>query len=218
VEEYEAYERLIPELKAKPIPICLDEWAYAGGPPNSFRVVPAYAWTFHEMFRRSDLYQMACFTFATALFSANRTEAVLNPGGMLFKLYREHFGTIPVAVTGNSPQPKPTDPPGGEQPAVNAGSDTFPLDVAAAWSDDHKTLTVAVVNPTETEQSLNLKIDHASLSGKGTLWRMAPDRLDAVVAVGQAPEVRVDSIPIEVLPERLSLPKHSVSLYELTGR
>lgn len=218
VEEYEAYERLIPALRTKPVPICLDEWAYSGGPPNSFRVVPAYAWTFHEMFRHSDLYQMACFTFATALFSANRTEATLNPAGMLFKLYRDRFGSIPVAVTGNSPQPKPTDPPGGEQPAINAGSDTFPVDVVAAWTDDHRALTVAIINPTEEEQSLDLTIDHAALSGKGTLWRMAPDRLDAVVAVGRPAEVRLDSMPVDTVPTHVTLPKHSVSIYVLGVR
>jgi hypothetical protein len=38
----------------------------------------------------------------------------------------------PVDVSSNSPQPKPSDSPGGEQPVVNGGSDTFPLDVAAA--------------------------------------------------------------------------------------
>ena len=51
---------------------------------------------------------------------------------MLFKMYRDHFGTIPVEVTGDSPQPKPTFPAGGDQPAVNPGSDTYPLDVSAA--------------------------------------------------------------------------------------
>lgn len=215
VEEYRAYEQLLLALKTKPVPICLDEWAYSGGPPNSFRVVPAYAWTFHEMFRNSDIYQMACFTFATALFSANRTEATLNPAGMVFKLYRDKFGRIPVAVSGASPQPKPTDPPGGEQPEINAGSDTFPLDVAAAWTEDRKALTISVINPTETEQTLNLKIADARLSGGGTLWRMAPSSLDAVVAVGHTPEVRVDSSQIESFPGRLTFPKHSVSIYVL---
>lgn len=215
VEEYRDYEKLIPALKAKPVPICLDEWAYSGGLPNSFRVAPAYAWTFHEMFRNSDLYQMACFTFATALYSSNRSDAVLNPAGMVFKLYRDHFGAVPVAVTGNSPQPKPTDPPGGEQPEVNAGSDTFPVDVAAAWSEDGKSLTIAVINPTESEQSLNLKVANARLSGVGTLWRMAPSSLDAVVAVDRTPEVRVEQSTVSGFPGKLNLPKHSISIYVL---
>jgi alpha-N-arabinofuranosidase len=217
VEEYEAYEKLIPALKTHPVPICLDEWAYAGGPPNSYHVVPAYAWAFHEMFRHSDLYQMACLTFATATYSASKGEAKLNPVGLLFKLYREHFGSIPVAVAGNSPQPKPTDPPGGEQPAANAGSGTFPLDVVAAWTADRKALTVAVLNPTDREQTIDLNISNASLVGKGTLWRVAPSSLNAVTAVGRN-EVKVDQIPINSVPGRLTVPKFSVNIYELSAR
>jgi alpha-N-arabinofuranosidase len=215
VEEYQAYENLIPALHAKPVPICLDEWAYSGGPPNSYKVVPAYAWSFHEMFRHSELYQMACFTFATAMYSANRSEAVLNPTGLMFKMYRDHFGTIPVEVTGNSPQPKPTDPPGGEQPSVNAGSDTFPLDVVAALTADRKELTIAVINTTDTDQSLDLHLSNISLSGKGTLWRLAPKSLLATRQVGAKSEVEVESSPLKSVPTSVLLPKFSISIYEM---
>jgi alpha-N-arabinofuranosidase len=215
VEEYREYEDLIPALKAKPVPICLDEWAYAGGPPNSYKVAPAYAWAFHEIFRHSDLYQMACFTFATAMYSADRSEAVLNPTGLMFKMYRDHFGTIPVEVTGNSPQPKPTDPPGGEQPRINAGSDTFPLDVVAALTVDRKVLTIAVINTTDTDQTLDLRIAHSTPSGKGTLWRMAPSSLLATRQVGAKSQVEVESSPVQSLPSTVLLPKFSISIYEL---
>jgi len=57
------------------------------------------------MFRHSDIFQMGEFTFASAMMSSNRTEAILIPTGMLFKMYRDHSGTIPVEVMGNSPQP-----------------------------------------------------------------------------------------------------------------
>ena len=114
------------------------------------------------------------FTFATAMISEDRTNAVLSPTGLLFKMYREHFGTIPVQVSGNSPQPKPLYPAGGDQPAVNPGSDTYPLDVSAALSEDRKTLTFAVLNPSDSEQRLKLSINGAELSGQGHLWRMAP--------------------------------------------
>jgi alpha-N-arabinofuranosidase len=216
-EEYKACEKVIPPLEHKPVPICLDEWAYAGGPQNSFKVVPAYAWAFHEMFRHSDLYRMACFTFATALFSAKGSEAVLNPTGLLFKLYRDHFGVIPVEVAGNSPQPKPTAPPGGEQPEVNAGSATFPLDVAAAWTDDRKALTIAVVNPTEEERHLSLTIANANLSGKGTLWRLAPPCLTSVAEVGRE-EVTVESAGIVSVPKTVVVPKHSVTIYAFEAK
>jgi alpha-N-arabinofuranosidase len=218
VEEYQDYENRIPALKAKPVPICLDEWAYSGGPPNSYKVVPAYAWAFHEMFRHSDLYQMACFTFATAMYSASRSEAVLNPTGLMFKMYRDHFGTIPVVVSGNSPQPKPTDPSGGEQPSINAGSDTFPLDVAAALTSDRKALTIAVINTTDTDQKLELHFANLSLSRKGTLWRLAPKSLLATRQVGAKSEVELQSIPLESALTSVLLPKFSISIYELQIR
>jgi alpha-N-arabinofuranosidase len=212
-EEYQEYVSRIPALKRKPVPIALDEYAYTFG--GNYKVVPAYAWNFHEMFRHSDLYQLATLTFITSTYSAARGQAVLNPTGMLFKLYRDRFGTVPVEVSGNSPQPKPTDPPGGEQPVVHAGSDTFPLDVAAAWTADRRALTVAVINPTEATQTLSLDIRGAVLSGKGTLRRMAPQSLTANVVVGQEPGVRIDEQPLTALPGNLTLAPWSVNIYEL---
>jgi alpha-N-arabinofuranosidase len=116
-EEYQEYLNRIDALKNKPVPIALDEYAYAGGGRGggNYKVVPAYAWNFHEMFRHSDLYQLAALTFVTGTYSAAGGQAVLNPVGMLFKMYRDYYGTIPVETSGNSPQPKPKDPPGGER-------------------------------------------------------------------------------------------------------
>jgi len=217
-EHYQEYLRRIPALKDKPAPISLDEWAYIGAPANGYKVVPAYAWAFHEMFRHSDLYQLAGFTFATSLISSDRSEAVLNPAGLLFKLYRDHFGTVPAEVLGNSPQPKPKYPAGGDQPKVNPGSDTFPLDVAAAFGSDRKTIAVAVVNPTESEQVLNLAIKGVVLSGKGRLWRMAPASLSAVVAVGQKPAVEVEESAVDGAPNTFVIPPISISIYEFSAQ
>ncbi len=111
---------------------------------------------------------------------------------------------------GDSPQPKPTDPPGGEQPVVNAGSDTFPLDVVAAWTDEHRALTVAILNPTDVEQSLKLNITGTALSGKGTLWRLASAEDN-----GQNPSI--SSSPVDSIPGTLTLPRFSVNIYELPG-
>ncbi len=212
-EHYQEYLKRIPELKTKPVPISLDEWAYTGAPPNSYKVVPAYAWAFHEMFRHSDLFQLGAFTFATAMMSEDRTNAVLNPTGLLFKMYREHFGTIPVQVSGDSPQPKPIYPAGGDQPAVNPGSDTFPLDVSAALSDDRKTLTFAVLNPSDSEQQLQLGINGARLATQGHLWRMAPSSVEATVIVGQKPGVEVQEQEITSIPDAMTVPPFSVNIY-----
>jgi alpha-N-arabinofuranosidase len=212
-EHYQEYLKRIPGLRAKPVPIALDEWAYTGVPPNSYKVVPAYAWAFHEMFRHSDLYQLGAFTFAIAMLSEDRTDAVLSPTGLLFKMYREHFGTIPVEVSGDTPQPKPIYPAGGDQPAVNPGSDTYPLDVSAALSDDRKTLTFAVLNPSDSEQQMDLSIHGAKLSSQGHLWRMAPQSVEATITVGQKPGVEVQDQEVTSVPETMSVPPFSVNIY-----
>jgi alpha-N-arabinofuranosidase len=212
-EHYQEYLGRIPGLREKPVPISLDEWAYIGAPRDSYKVVPAYAWVFHEMFRHSDVYQLGGFTFATSMISADRTDAVLNPTGLLFKLYREHFGAIPVEVSGDSPQPKPMYPAGGDQPRVNPGSDTYPLDVSAALSEDRRTLTFAVLNPSDSEQRLELKVAGASLAGGGRVWRMAPRTVDATITVGQKPGVEVQEEALPSVPDAVVAPAFSVSIY-----
>lgn len=212
-EHYQEYVKRIPGLKARPVPISLDEWAYIGAPPNSYKVVPAYAWAFHEMFRHSDLYQLGGFTFATAMISEDRTQAVLSPTGLLFKMYREHFGTIPVEVSGDSPQPKPIYPAGGDQPVVNPGSDTYPLDVSAALSEDHKTLTFAVLNPSDGEQHLKVSINGAKLSAQGHLWRMAPASVDATITAGQKPGVEVEEKGVTSSQDTVLVPPFSINIY-----
>ena len=212
-EHYQKYLELIPALRAKPVPIAIDEWAYFGGGPNSYKTVPAYAWAFHEMFRHSKVFQLGAFTFATAMMSSNRTEAVLNPTGMLFKMYRDHFGVIPVPVSGDSPQPKPVFPAGGDQPAVNPGSDTYPLDVSASFSEDRKTLTFAVINPSESEQSMNLCIGAVRLANQGKSWQMASKSLNATVTVDKIPEVEVREQELGPVPGAIALPPFSVTIY-----
>ena len=212
-EHYQEYLKRIPGLKAKPVPIAIDEWAYMGGGPNSYKVIPAYAWAFHEMFRHSDLFQLGAFTFATAMMSESRTEAVLNPTGLLFRMYRDHFGVIPVEVSGDSPQPKPIYPAGGDQPAVNPGSDTYPLDVSAALSEDRKTLTFAVLNPSDSRQSFKLSINGAKLANAGQMWQMAPSSLDAIVAVGKKPELSVEGRTLGAIPDTIEVPPFSVNIY-----
>ena len=147
------------------------------------------------------------------MMSENRTEAILNPTGMLFKMYRDHFGTIPVEVSGSSPQPKPAFPAGGDQPAVNPGSDTYPLDVSAALSEDRKTLAIAVLNPSDAEQSIKLTMVGAKLAEAGKLWRMAPDSINATVLVDKKPEVQVEEQSLGAWPETVTVRPFSVNIY-----
>ncbi len=217
VEQYEDYLELVPALREKRIPLNIDEWALTGFPRNSYKVVLGNAWTLHEMFRHSDVIHGAAYTFGTSLLSATRNQAQLNPAGQVFKLYSRHFGKIPVRVSGDRPQPAPKYPVGGEQPKVNAGSDTYPLDVVAAWSEDRRQLTIAVINPTETEQRMQLLINGAKLAG-GTLRRLAHPDLNYVATPGQPSAVRIAEQRLRKAPREIVVPPYSVSLYSLSAR
>jgi alpha-N-arabinofuranosidase len=211
-EHFQTYRDRIPTMRRKPITVALDEWAYTGSPPGSFKNVPAYAWALNELFRHSDVFSMGGFTFAGSTLSASRTDAVLNPIGLMFRLYHDHFGTIPLGVGGTSPQPTRTGRVGGEIPNVNAGSPTFPLDVAAALSADGRTLTVSVVNPSDRPQSLRLELRRVTLAGGGSVWRMAPGSATAANVVGREPQVRVDRADASA-SEPLAIPAISVAVY-----
>jgi alpha-N-arabinofuranosidase len=214
VEEYADYLDRIPALKNKRIPLNIDEWAMTGLPPNSYKVAPAYAWTLHEMFRHADVIQGAAFTFGTSLLSATRNQAQLNPAGEMFKLYSRHYGRFPVRVIGDRPQPAPKYPPGGEQPKVNAGSDTYPLDVVAAWSEDRRYLAVAVVNPTESDQRLQWQIKGAKVAD-GKLRGLSHPDVNYVATPGQPSEVKVVEQGLRRMPREIVVPRYSVSLYSL---
>ncbi len=177
VEAYEEYRERIPGLKAKPVPMVIDEWAYAR--PSNLKSSLADAFVLQEMFRHSDVIVMAGHTMATASIEVNPDGAALSTTGLLFKLYRDHFETVPVQVNGSSPVPAPLYPVGADQPKINAGSPTYPLDVAASISSDGKSLTVAVINATESKQVLDLKLKGIAVAGKGKLWRMTGPSLTA---------------------------------------
>jgi hypothetical protein len=154
--------------------------------PTPTRVVPAYAWAFHEMFRHSDLFQLGAFTFATAMMSQTRTDATLNPTGLLFKMYRDHFGTIPVEVSGNSPQPKPVFPAGGDQPAVNPGSDTYPLDVSRCLERRSQDAHHRRPQPVRLRTQHQLKINGTKARRcRQAVAHGSGFKIDATVQVGQ---------------------------------
>jgi hypothetical protein len=86
--------------------------------------------------------------------------------------------------------------------------------VVAAWTADHKALTIAVINPTESTQTLSLQIRGAELSGKGTLRRMAPPSLTANVVVGQEPGVKIEEQALDAIPTSPTFAPFSVNIYE----
>ncbi len=89
----------------------------------------------------------------TSTLNITPTTSAVNALGVVYQLYGEHLpGTIPVAVSGNSPQPA-QNPNYGDEPKISSGSPTYPLDVLATLTPDHKFLNLVVVNATEHNRS-----------------------------------------------------------------
>ncbi|HVS62387.1 MAG TPA: alpha-L-arabinofuranosidase C-terminal domain-containing protein [Thermoanaerobaculia bacterium] len=155
-DAHRGYREEIPGLRSRDIRIALDEWNYWYGPYEYGELGTRYflqdalgiAAGLHEMFRNSDLFFMANYAQTVNVIGAvktTKTQAELEPTGLVLALYRRRFGTLPVAVTG----------------------ETGPLDVAAAWTEDRSALTVAVVNPTPEARTVTLDVRGPEPTGQG---------------------------------------------------
>jgi len=209
-EEWNEYTHRFPAMLDKKIFLSIDEYGYGG---SSMKSALATGMIMNEMFRHTDFMKMAAYTMSVSTIDYNATAATYNSRGLLYKTYREHLGTLPVGISGNSPQPAPKYPPYGDQPAESAGSATYPLDVVAALTEDQKYLTLSVVNATDSAQKLNVNVSGGRLSGASTAWQMTGSSLDGDNHVGQAPQVEVKEIPIGDASQALLVAPYSVNIY-----
>ena len=223
-EEWQGYQKRFPAMVEKKIPLSIDEYAYfnatpgGGGPFGgmTLRQDLAYGMILNEMLRYTDFLTMAAQTTGVALVDFNRTSATMNALGLLYQLYGEHFGggSIPVALTGNSPQPAPKYPAGSpDQPVKTSGSPTYPLDMFAALSPDRKYLVLSVVNATESEQKFDLNVIGVHLGGPSKLWLLTGQSLTALNSVGHAPQVEVKEIAAGDARETITIAPISVNIY-----
>jgi len=201
------YRDQIPALRGRNVQVALDEWNYWYGPHIYGELGTRYflkdalgiAAGLHEYARQSDIFFMANYAQTVNVIGAiktTKTAAALETTGVVLKLYRARFGTIPVKVEG-APEP---------------------LDVAAAWREPGKTLTVAIVNPTATEQSLDLRIAGGSFEATGHLWRIAGKDAMAYNEPGQPLVVDIRDTPKIPFGDRVVVPPMSVSVVEVRAK
>ena len=88
-----------------------------------------------------------------------------------------------------------------------------PLDMVAALTEDHRYLTIAGVNGTETAQKLDLNVTGIRLAGPSTLWQMTGNSLDAEYHVGQPSQVAVNEIAIGDASQTVLVAPISVNIY-----
>jgi alpha-N-arabinofuranosidase len=207
-EAHRKYRATIPSLKAKDVPVALDEWNYWYGPHVYGELGTQYfledalgvAAGLNEYARQSDVYFMANYAQtvnAIGAIKTSKTAAVLDTTGVILALYQKQFGTIPVVITG-TPEP---------------------LDVMACWKDETKSvLTLSIVNPTKTVQTLRIDMGKVALPKTARLLLVAGDDPRACNVPGQAPAVAVkeqDGVPFG---KKLTVPPISVSLYQVEVR
>ncbi len=168
-QKAEGHRKLQAELGLLPdrmVPIAMTEWNYWHHPYVYGELGCVYdladalgiAAGLHEYFRHSDIMQMAHYAQTVNVIGCiktTKTEAFFATTGLPLMLYRRQFGSIPVELTGNH--------------AI------LGLDVAAAWTDDRAALTVAVVNPLPTPQTVAVAVEGVELAGEGTVWTIAGD-------------------------------------------
>jgi alpha-N-arabinofuranosidase len=206
-DAHRRYRKTIPGVGEAALPVALDEWNYWYGPHVYGELGTQYflrdalgvAAGLHEYFRNSDLIFMANYAQTVNVIGAvktSKTEAVFDTTGQVLKLYRNHYGTIPVRVAG-TPEP---------------------LDVAAAWKEGKKVLTVAVVNPTKTAQKLRLSFQGVRLPSAAKLYLLTgPDEMAHNVP-GRPLAVTIEERAGAPFGGTLIVPPVSVSLYEIAVR
>jgi alpha-N-arabinofuranosidase len=204
-EAHRKYRQTIPTLKAKEVPVALDEWNYWYGPHLYGELGTQYfledalgvAAGLNEYARQSDIYFMANYAQTVNVIGAiktSKTAAVLDTTGVILALYRKQFGTIPVAV-GGAPEP---------------------LDVMACWNDETKgVMTLSIVNPTKVAQTLTLDFGKLKLPKTAKLYLVAGDDPRACNVPGKPPAVMVKEVDAAPLGRMITVPPISVSLYHI---
>jgi alpha-N-arabinofuranosidase len=216
VEAWDEYQERFPKLKMDRIPIAFDEWESGkiGEGKDAMFSALSCAQALDELFRHSSMFVLSAYTGAPELLAFNKTAVTTRPIGLMFELYRHHFGTIPIAITGNSPQHEVHGTVGVDKPKMSSGSDTYPLDAIAALTADRKTLTLAIVNPSESSQQIDVAFSGVSVQNKGKIWRISSEDLTAANAPGKPPVVDIVESPLTGASGRLTVPKFSISIFE----
>lgn len=235
-EAWEEYLKRIPSLKGKDIRFAFDEWAPRNRPVSPSRAAPlsspmlnpmTNALVYHEFFRHSDMVALGVATGGMGTLALDPFgEAIgFRMEGLVMKVLHDRFaGSLPVAVTGDSPQRMIKGTVGVDLPQRPSGSPTYPLDVFAALSADRRKLAISVVNPTETTQECDLNLTGAQTSGAARLWQLTapPGSVPAPAGPGRGgfsgPPATMAESQLAQAPRRLTLPPGSISVYEFEVR
>ena len=198
-DAHRKYREDFPELKGKDIRIALDEWNYWYGEHVFGELGTRYfmkdglgiAAGLHEYFRNSDIIEMANYAQTVNVIGCiktNKTNAQFETTGLALKLYRNQFGVIPLQAEAAKP-----------------------FDVAAALTEDQKTLTLGIVNPTDKAADFSLDTIGVKLGSTAQKFEIAND--DPMAHNDPGAEQKIDIVESQVT---LDAGKISVSPMSIT--
>lgn len=213
VETMKKYEELIPGLKEKPVPYWIDEWVPGRGAGFANTIGAAVA--LHEMYRSSRYVMMGGLTSFASLYASNDVKATISATGLLFKLFIERQGDLPLGLSGNVPQPALPGTQFVDIPMEPSGSPTYPLDIMATKDSKTGKVIVSVANPTEEAQSFALNFDGGKPAKNVTVYALAPSKMADANTVDNPDVIRVQT-RTEKYSANITVPANSVILYEYT--
>lgn len=190
-------------LQGRNIRIAMTEWNYWYGPHLFGELGTRYflkdalgiASGLHEYARQSDLIDSAFYAQTVNVIGCIKTSkrsAAFETTGLVLKLYRHHFGELPVTT---------------ETKGL--------IDAQAAWRRDRKTLTVGIVNPTRNALEIPLQVDGAALKGTGTRWQIAGSDPMAYNDPEQSPRVVIEEQSLSHPAGKISVAPCSITLLAL---
>jgi alpha-N-arabinofuranosidase len=214
VEAHRNFRRVLDSIRGRSICLALDEFNHfwystqiygEAAPRYYFREAFGVAAGLHEIYRNSDMIFMANThpVNVHGQVKTTKTDAALETTGLVWKLYRNHFGNLPVAVTTN---------------LSLLDSEDYPVDVVAALTEDRKALTIGIVNSTERKYEIGMELKGARLTGEGQLWLIANSNPMAYNEPGVPDRVKIEEKTFSYISNKLDVSPLSISLYKLSIR
>ena len=197
------YRAEFPELQGKDIKIAMDEWNYWYGPHVFGELGTRYflrdalgiAEGLHEFYRNSDIFAMANYAQTVNVIGAiktSQTSAQFETTGLVLKLYRNEYGVNPLKVE--------TD---------------RPYDVAAATTKDGKTLTLAIVNPTNDTVAFDVNFNGLKLADTAERFEISDSDQNAYNDPDSPQRIDIVKTTVEGVGNGVTVKPLSVTLYKI---
>jgi alpha-L-arabinofuranosidase len=150
----------------------------------------------HEYFRHTDIIAMALYAQTVNVIGAIKTTRIaaeMETTGLALSMYRRHFGIHPVSAKG----------------------DFGPVDVSAALTEKKDALTLAVINPTDSEIRIRPELGGFRLTGNADRWHFGGVDEHAHNFPGKERAVEIIHTGDMSLSDGLKVPKLSVAIFIL---